>query len=123
MKILSRGTKLLTAFAALSGYCLFLSWMAACSKPLTASELRGKDLYTFHCSECHDESQPELKKAPPKLNRLFTSGKLPDGVTPTTEAALRNIIIYGECTMPAFDGRLNDQQVADLIAYLHRKTN
>jgi Cytochrome C oxidase, cbb3-type, subunit III len=46
---------------------------------------------------------------------------LPDGATPATDAAVRQVIIFGKRTMPPFNGRLSDIQVAELIAYLHRK--
>ena len=98
-----------------------LFWATSCSKPLTETEQAGKALYEIHCFECHEENDLGLKKVPPKLHDLFSHQELPDGTTPATDAAVRQVIVYGKRTMPAFNGRLSDAQVAELIAYLHRK--
>jgi mono/diheme cytochrome c family protein len=105
----------------ISGCSALLLWVPGCSKPLTQTEADGKDLYEIHCYECHDENQLGLKKVPPKLHDVFSAHFLPDGTTPATDAAVRQVIVYGKRTMPPFNGRLSDDQIADLIAYLHRK--
>jgi len=100
----------------------FLTYASiGCSKPLTAQEEQGKYLYDLHCAQCHDANALGLKKEPPKLNGLFSHSKMPDGDTPVTDAQVRTIIIQGKRTMPAFNGRLNDDDLSALIAYLHRK--
>jgi len=98
-----------------------ITCMLGCSKTLNQSEMRGASLYTMHCYDCHEENQLGLKKVPPKLHRLFSSRFLPDGSTPATDESVRDVIVNGKRTMPAFSGRLSDRQIADLIAYLHRK--
>jgi len=98
-----------------------LSYLPGCSKALSASEQRGKAFYSFNCYECHGENQLGLIKTPPKLHGIFFHPYLPDGTTPATDETVRQIIIYGKRTMPAFNGRLSNDQVDDIIAYLHRK--
>ena len=100
---------------------VLLFWTTGCSKPLTETEQDGKALYEIHCFECHEENDLGLKKVPPKLHDLFSHQNLPDGTTPATDAAVGQVIVYGKRTMPAFNGRLSDAQIAQLIAYLHRK--
>jgi mono/diheme cytochrome c family protein len=56
-------------------------------------------------------------KEPPKLNGLFTSKTLPSGA-PATDEQVHKVIIEGLRTMPAFDRRLSEKDVRDLIAYL-----
>jgi mono/diheme cytochrome c family protein len=102
-------------------YCAVLSYMTSCTKPLTENEQTGKALYDTHCSECHEENQLRLKKVPAKLHNIFSKPMLPDGVTPATDASVRQVIIYGKRTMPAFNGQLNEEQAKDLVAYLHRR--
>jgi hypothetical protein len=58
-------------------------------------------------------------KQPPKLTGLFRSKTLPSGA-PATDEQVRMVIVEGLRTMPAFQGRLKDHEVSDLIAYLHR---
>jgi mono/diheme cytochrome c family protein len=101
---------------------VLLGFAAGCNQPpLSPTESAGKDLYEIHCYECHDENDLGLKKAPPKLHDVFAHKVLPDGTTPATDAAVRQVIVYGKLTMPAFNGRLSGEQIADLIVYLHRK--
>jgi mono/diheme cytochrome c family protein len=113
---------LFTAILSFIGGSVLLIFAAGCNQPpLTPTESAGKDLYEIHCYECHDENDLGLKKVPPKLHDVFAHKDLPDATTPATDAAVRKVIVYGKRTMPAFNGRLSDEQIADLISYLHRK--
>ena len=94
--------------------------LSACSKPSTgADERRGRELFQFHCAPCHETPPPDLLKQPPKLNGVFGSKTLPSGA-PATDGQVHMVIIEGLRTMPAFKGRLQEQEVRDIIAYLHR---
>jgi len=79
---------------------------------------RGSDLFDVHCSDCHTLDHPNLKKQPPKLNGVFQSKTLPSGA-PATDEQVRNVIVHGLGTMPAFDGRLSEDDVNEIIKYLH----
>jgi len=107
------------------GMCLLCfvlaSAVSGCSRELSASEKQGESLYTLNCYDCHEENQLGLIKEPPKLHRLFSHHYLPDGTTQATDESVRQVIVYGKRTMPAFNGRLNKGQIDDIIAYLHRK--
>jgi len=106
------------------GACLLCAasvLLAACSQMgfgLSGAELHGAQLFDLHCADCHDETNPDLKKQPPKLKGLFRSKLLPSG-SPATDQQVRKTIIEGFGTMPAFDQRLRDQDVDDLVKYLH----
>jgi len=102
---------LLAGLGALAG----CSWF---SPPLSGKAAEGQALFAMHCAECHEGEHPDLHKQPPKLNSLFQSKALPSGA-PATDAQVRKTIIEGRATMPAFDQRLNDQEVDDLLKYLH----
>lgn len=88
----------------------------ACSP--SASAQRGQELFDLHCALCHERPTPDLKKQPPRLENLFAAKQLPSGV-PATDAQVRKTIVEGLRTMPAFDKRLNEQELDDLVAYLH----
>ena len=98
-----------------------LSTLPGCSKGISASEKRGEYLYTLNCYDCHEENQLGLLKTPPKLHRMFSHHYLPDGTTLAIDESVRQVIIHGKRTMPAFNGRLSNDQIGDIIAYLHRK--
>jgi mono/diheme cytochrome c family protein len=93
--------------------------LAGCSAKGGASrEANGQALFQFHCGPCHEMPPPDLLKDPPKLNGIFNKKTLPSGA-PATDEQVRNVIIEGFKTMPAFDKRLKDDEVRDIIAYLH----
>jgi mono/diheme cytochrome c family protein len=92
--------------------------LIGCSKAQTESEANGRALFQLHCAPCHDTPPPDLLKQPPKLNGLFTAKTLPSGA-PATDEQVRKVVIEGLGTMPAFDRRLQEKDVRDLIAYLH----
>ena len=99
---------------------LMVSIFTACSKTSPrADATRGQQLYQFHCAPCHEMPPPDLLKEPPKLKGLFNSKTLPSGA-PATDEQVRMIIVDGLRTMPAFQGRLQEPEIRDLIAYLHK---
>ena len=105
-----------------AGACLICAasfLLTGCSSlGLSGAELHGARLFDLHCAECHEESNPDLKKQPPKLKGLFRSKRLPSGA-PATDQQVHKTIIEGLGTMPAFDQRLSDQEVDDLVKHLH----
>jgi mono/diheme cytochrome c family protein len=94
--------------------------LAGChSKPsLTPQEAEGKHLYTVRCVHCHEDNDLNLKKIPPDLHGLFTHTTLPSGA-PATDPEVRRVVLAGKGMMPSFAGRFTDEQLADLLAYLH----
>ncbi len=83
------------------------------------AEMVGEWLYDNNCAECHENPQPDLHKQPPNLHGLFRRGSLPSGA-PATDAQIRMTIIEGRGTMPAFDRRLRETDVDNLIRYLEK---
>ncbi|MGA9206558.1 MAG: cytochrome c [Terriglobales bacterium] len=96
--------------------------LAGCSwfsqTQLTGEAAQGQALFVLHCADCHQGEHPDLRKQPPKLEGLFQSKTLPSGA-PATDAQVRKTIIEGRATMPAFDQRLSEKDVDELVKYLH----
>ena len=90
---------------------------ASCER--TGAEQRGRELFELHCAPCHEASNLDLKKQPPKLEGLFQSKRLPSGA-PATDEHVRRTIVKGIGIMPAFDQRLSDEDVENLVKYLHQ---
>jgi len=96
-----------------------LLFVMGCSQDRSGTrQANGEALYQFHCAPCHESPPPDLLKQPPKLRGLFSSKTLPSGA-PATDEQVRKVIIEGLRTMPAFDKRVKDADVRDIIAYLH----
>ncbi len=86
--------------------------------PANDDEMHGHALFILHCADCHQAANPELLKQPPKLNGLFELKVLPSG-SPDTDEQVRSTIIEAKGIMPPFDRRLTEQEVNDLLKYLH----
>jgi mono/diheme cytochrome c family protein len=89
-----------------------------CSGGPTREEVTGRALYQLHCSQCHDNPPRYLLTRPPKLDKMFASTTLPSGA-PATDEEVRRTIVEGLRTMPAFKGRLREDEIRDLMAFLH----
>jgi len=96
--------------------------LLSCSPTTTdqtsAATLRGEELYSEHCAECHEQPHPDLLKQPPNLHGTFGRKTLPSGA-PATDKQVRKTIIEGRGTMPAFDKRLSNEELDELVQYLH----
>ncbi len=93
--------------------------VAGCrSNPLTPQQAAGKQLFDDRCAHCHIDNDLALKPPPPNLRNLFRTGKLPSGA-PATDAQIIHTVIAGKGNMPPFAGRFDEEQMDDLLAYLH----
>jgi mono/diheme cytochrome c family protein len=88
------------------------------AQQLTPQEAAGKHLYQVRCAHCHEDNDLALKKIPPDLHGIFAHDTLPSGI-PATDVTVRLNVLYGRGLMPGFAGRFDEEQMADLIAYLH----
>lgn len=84
----------------------------------SAAVEQGHELYLSNCSPCHDTNNVVLRKRPPRLAGLFQHSTLPSGA-PATNYQVGGTILQGRGIMPAFEGRLSEQQINDIIAFLH----
>ena len=83
---------------------------------LTPQQERGKQIFQANCAVCHNAYKNEPLQGPPLVN-LYKKD-LPSG-KPPTDPRVRESIMMGRNMMPAFNLLLSDDQVDDLIAYLH----
>lgn len=88
------------------------------SKPeseLTPQELRGQVVFRQSCERCHYPTSTHGKNGP-GLQALTKLKSMPSGAPPTDER-LTDVILHGRGMMPATP--MGDQQLQDLLAYLH----
>jgi mono/diheme cytochrome c family protein len=90
------------------------------SKPLnelTPQEAAGHQIFVSQCSSCH-YANTEKGLNGPGLEGLFRKPYLPSGGA-ANDARVEAVIVRGRNMMPALGNTLSDQQLEDLMAYLH----
>ena len=90
------------------------------SKPLnelTPQEAAGRQVFVNRCSSCHS-ADTEKGMNGPGLEGLFRKPYLHSGMA-ANDAQVTAVIVRGRNMMPALGNTLSDQQLADLMAYLH----
>jgi mono/diheme cytochrome c family protein len=90
---------------------------AAPSKPLTPQETYGRQVFGALCSSCHYADSEEGLTGP-GLQGLFRKKYLPSGGA-ANDARVTSVIVRGRGMMPPMGNTLTDQQLSDLLAYLH----
>lgn len=85
--------------------------------PLTPSQLRGQKLYNASCLVCHRTDSEEGKNGP-GLKGMYGKKFLTSGL-PANDERVEEVIRRGRRSMPGYDKMYSDQQIKDLIAYLH----
>ncbi len=100
--------------------------VVGCSEPkpksdaelgLTPQQAAGRRVYEAHCLSCHSAYSRSGKNGP-SLKGIFRKSYFPSG-TPANDERMKDVILLGRPMMPAFRGQLTEQQMSDLLAYLH----
>lgn len=90
------------------------------SKPLselTPQEQAGHAVYIADCARCHHANDQKAYRGP-GLQALYKEKYLPSGA-PANDDRVSYVIIHGRNMMPAFGDTMDEQQLANLLAYLH----
>jgi mono/diheme cytochrome c family protein len=85
---------------------------------LNAQQSAGRKLYDKYCDRCHEPYSSRGKKGP-SLKGVFKRQYLPLSGLPANDARVGDIIKYGRSKMEGFGQVMTDQQIQDLLAYLH----
>ena len=85
---------------------------------LTPQQAAGRKVYDNYCDRCHEPYSRRDKKGP-SLKGVFQKQYLPVSGMPANDDRVNDIVLYGRSKMPGFGEVLNQQQVRDLLAYLH----
>jgi mono/diheme cytochrome c family protein len=85
---------------------------------LNPQQAAGRRVYDRHCDQCHEPYSTHGKKGP-GLKGIFKKEYLPESGLPANDDRVGEIIRFGRSKMPGFGQTLDQQQVQDLLAYLH----
>ena len=85
---------------------------------LNPQQTAGRRVYDRHCDQCHEPYSTRGKKGP-GLKGIFKKEYLSESGLPANDDRVGEIIRFGRSKMPGFGQTLDQQQVQDLLAYLH----
>jgi mono/diheme cytochrome c family protein len=90
------------------------------SKPLselTTREASGHEVFVRACARCH-HANDERSFHGPGLQGLYKRKYLQSGA-PANDDRVTDVVLHGHGLMPAFGDKIDEQQLKDLLAYLH----
>ena len=85
---------------------------------LNAQQASGRKLYDAYCDRCHNPYSTRGKQGP-GLKGIFKKPYLSVSGIPANDARAGEIIRIGRGKMEGLSNVLNQQQLEDLLAYLH----
>jgi mono/diheme cytochrome c family protein len=85
---------------------------------LNPQQAAGRRIFDSDCDRCHEPYSSRDKKGP-SLQGVFKTQYLAKSGLPANDERVGDIIRQGRPMMEGFAQTLNDQQIADLLAYLH----
>ena len=84
---------------------------------LTPQQAQGHATFQAHCGLCHYDRKTGALNGPSLLG-VFKKPALPSGAAATDERVTATIL-HGRGNMPALGNQLDDQDLADVLSYLH----
>jgi mono/diheme cytochrome c family protein len=85
---------------------------------LNPQQAIGRQLYDNYCDRCHEPYSSRGKKGP-SLKGVFKQQYLSVSGLPANEDRVTDIVKSGRAKMEGFSRVMTDQQIKDLLAYLH----
>ena len=85
---------------------------------LNSQQAQGRQLYDNYCDRCHEPYSSHGKKGP-SLKGVFKQPYLSLSGLPANDDRVGEIVKYGRSKMEGFGQVMTDQQIKDLLAYLH----
>jgi mono/diheme cytochrome c family protein len=85
---------------------------------LNLQQAAGRKIYDAECDRCHEPYSTRGKKGP-GLKGVFQHKYLSLSGLPANDERISNIIRLGRNEMPGYSQKLSEQDIQDLLAYLH----
>lgn len=85
---------------------------------LNPQQAAGRQLYDNYCDRCHAPYSSRGKKGP-SMKGVFKRQYLELSGLPANDERVTDIVKYGRAKMEGFGRVMTDQQIKDLIAYMH----
>jgi len=85
---------------------------------LNPQQAEGRKLYDNYCDRCHEPYSSRGKKGP-SMKGVFKQQYLSVSGLPANDERMTDIVKNGRAKMEGFRQVMTDQQIQDLLAYLH----
>jgi mono/diheme cytochrome c family protein len=85
---------------------------------LTPQQSTGRKIYDAYCDRCHEPYSSRGKQGP-SLKGTLKRSFLPLSGLPANDDRVAEIIKFGRSKMPGYGQVLSQEQIEDLLAYLH----
>ena len=85
---------------------------------LNPQQIAGRKVYDNYCDRCHEPYSSSGKQGPP-LKGVYSKPYLPLSGLPANDERIGEIVRYGRSKMPGFGQALSNQQIQDLLVYMH----
>jgi cytochrome c553 len=85
---------------------------------LNPQQAAGRKIYDLECDRCHEPYSTKGKKGP-GLKGTFQHQYLAHSGLPANDERVSDIIRLGRNEMPGYSQKLSQQELQDLLAYLH----
>jgi mono/diheme cytochrome c family protein len=85
---------------------------------LNPQQAAGRKIYDAECNRCHEPYSTRGKKGP-GLKGVFQHKYLSLSGLPANDERVSNIVRLGRNEMPGYGQKLSEQDIQDLLAYLH----
>jgi cytochrome c len=117
----------IAAAAAFGAALMLLTLLSACDVQrrksdaelgLNAEQAAGRKIYDAECDRCHEPYSTKGKKGP-GLKGMFQHKYLSLSGLPANDERVTDIIRLGRNEMPGFSQKLSQQDLKELLAYLH----
>ena len=85
---------------------------------LNPQQAAGRRLYDNYCDRCHAPYSSRGRQGPP-MKGLFKRQYMPLSGMPANDDRVGDIVRMGRNKMPGYSQVMNQQQIDDLLAYMH----
>ncbi|HEU5402652.1 MAG TPA: cytochrome c [Terriglobales bacterium] len=84
---------------------------------LNPQQANGRRVFDRNCARCH-EAYSSRGLQGPSLKGIYKRKYFPSGL-PANDARMSDVVLMGKAKMPSFRPSISDEELQDLIAYLH----
>jgi mono/diheme cytochrome c family protein len=117
----------MSASAAVLALAIVLSMLSGCDVErrksdaelgLNPQQAAGRKIYDAECDRCHEPYSTKGKKGP-GLKGVFQHQYLSLSGLPANDERVSDIIRTGRNEMPGYSQKLSQQEIQELLAYMH----